>query len=294
MGFVGLKIVNAPLVWWVGMALKGNLKDFSTTQLLNLVNLARKTGKLYIKDDAQSAYLYFKDGRLVHASNSSDDGHLMVMLIKTGKITKEQAGAASQKSKNTSDKAIGKYLMDAKLVTREDIVQGVKDYMLEIVYDLFSWGQGDFYFEQNTLPSSDRITMPLNLDNVILEGSRRIQESDKLQDELPDLSKIALKITDKPLRGVKLTQDDWRVISHIHPRNSVKQIAQNNNMDEFQIRKIVYGMLQAGLVEITRPEGLQPKKERRPLTRREKKAANQTPAEKRSVVTKLIDRIKRI
>lgn len=242
------------------MALKGNLKDFSTTQLLNLVNLARKTGKLNVAHEEKSASLYFKEGRLVHASNSGDDGHLMAMLIKTGKLTKEQAGSASQKSNSSSDKVVGKYLMDAKLVTREDIVQGVKDYMLEIVYDLFTWGQGEFFFEQDSLPSSNRITMPLNLDNVILEGSRRIQESDKLQDELPDLGKIALKITDKPLRGVKLTQDDWRVISHIHPRNSVKQIAQNNNMDEFQIRKIVYGMLQAGLVEIIRPEGLEPKK----------------------------------
>jgi hypothetical protein len=276
------------------MALKGNLKDFSTTQLLNLVNLARKTGKLNVAKEDDTASLYFKEGRLVHASKSGDDGHLMAMLIKTGKLTKEQAGTASQKSNSSSDKVVGKYLMDAKLVTREDIVQGVKDYMLEIVYDLFAWGQGEFFFEQDSLPSSNRITMPLNLDNVILEGSRRIQESDRLQDELPDLGKIALKITDKPLRGVKLTQDDWRVISHIHPRNSVKQIAQNNNMDEFQIRKIVYGMLQAGLVEVIRPEGLESKKQRRPVTRAGRRAASQTPAEKRSVVTKLIDRIKRI
>jgi len=274
------------------MALKGNLKDFSTTQLLNLVNLARKTGKLNVNDGDLAAFLYFKEGKLVHASGTGDNDHLTIMLLKTGKLTKDQAGGVPN---TTSDKVIGKYLMDQKLVTREDIVQGVKDYMLEIVYNLFTWQDGEFFFEQDTEPSTNRITMPLNLDNVILEGSRRIQESDKLQDELPDLSRIALKITDKPLRGVKLTQDDWRVISHIHPRNSVKQIAQNNKMDEFQIRKIVYGMLQAGLVEIISPEGLEKKKqERKPVTRAAKLAAKQTPAEKRSVVTKLIDRIKRI
>jgi hypothetical protein len=162
------------------------------------------------------------------------------------------------------------------------------------VYDLFTWNDGTFLFEQDILPTKDRITVPLNLDNVILEGSRRIQEADRLQDELPDLSTIALKITDKPLRDVKLTQDDWRVISHIHPRNSVKQIAQNNNMDEFQIRKIVYGMLQAGIVELTRPEGMEQRKAKPPVTRAGRRVASQSPAEKRSVVTKLIDRIKRI
>jgi hypothetical protein len=215
------------------------------------------------------------------------------MLLKTGKLTQDQATTVNSQSGSTSDKVMGKYLMDARMVSRDDIVQGVKDYMLEIVYDLFTWGEGEFFFEQDTLPASDRITVPLNLDNVILEGSRRIQEFDRLQDELPDLGKIALKITDKPLRDVKLTQDDWRVISHIHPRNTVKQIAQNNNMDEFQIRKIVYGMLQAGLVETVIPEGMEPK-ERAPVTRAGRRAASQSPAEKRSVVTKLIDRIKRI
>ena len=30
------------------MALKGNLRDFTITQLLNLINLARKTGALVI------------------------------------------------------------------------------------------------------------------------------------------------------------------------------------------------------------------------------------------------------
>ena len=275
------------------MALKGNLKDFSTTQLLNLVNLAHKTGKLSLDNQGQGALLYFKEGRLIHASTDSDEGHLAAMLFKVGKLTQEQVNTLNSQG-SSSDRVMGKYLMDAKMVSRDDIVQGVKDYMLEIVYDLFTWNEGTFHFDQDVLPTKDRITVPLNLDNVILEGSRRIQEADRLQDELPDLTTIALKITDKPLRDVKLTQDDWRVISHIHPRNSVKQIAQNNNMDEFQIRKIVYGMLQAGIVELIRPEGMETRKAKAPVTRAGRRIANQTPAEKRSVVTKLIDRIKRI
>jgi hypothetical protein len=275
------------------MALKGNLRDFNTTQLLNLVNLARKTGKLTLGAHNEDTFLFFKEGRLIHVSTNKDEGHLAAMLFKAGKLSETQLREATQKDKS-SDRIIGKYLMDAKMVSRDDIIQGVKDYMLNIVYDLFTWNDGTFVFEQNMLPGRDRITVPLNLDNVILEGSRLIKEAGRLQDELPDLSTIALKITDKPLRDVKLTQDDWRVISHIHPRNSVKQIAQNNNMDEFQIRKIVYGMMQAGIVDIIRPEGMEPRKPKAPVTRAGRLVANQTPAEKRSVVTKLIDRIKRI
>jgi len=276
------------------MALKGNLRDFSTTQLLNLVNLARKTGMLTVDGHSENVILHFKEGRLIRASSDADSVHLVTMLQKTGKLAEDQAEAVNSQSGSSSDRVIGKYLMDAKLVSRDDIIQGVKEYILGIVYDLFTWVEGDFFFEQDSLPANDRITIPLNLDNVILEGARRIQQNKELEEELPDLSTIALKITDKPLRDVKLTQDDWRVISHIHPRNSVKQIAQNNNMDEYQIRKIVYGMLQAGLVQLIPPEGLEQRKAHAPRSRAGRKAVSQSPAEKRSVVTKLIERIKRI
>jgi hypothetical protein len=275
------------------MALKGNLRDFSITQLLNLVNLARKTGKLSLGGQSEDSILFFKDGRLIYASTDSGEINLAAMLYKVGKITDDQAQAAVKRG-NASDRVIGKFLMETKMASRGDIIQGVKDYMLQIVYDLFTWEDGSFLFEQNVLPNKERIVVPLNLDNIILDGSRRILKQKELENELPDLSTIALKITDKPLRDVKLTQDDWRVISHIHPRNTVKQIAQNNNMDEFQIRKIVFGMLQAGIVETIRPEGMEQRRPKAPVTRAGRRVANQSPAEKRSVVTKLIDRIKRI
>jgi hypothetical protein len=64
---------------------------------------------------------------------------------------------------------------------------------------------------------------------------------------------VALKFAARPttpLRDIKLSVEEWRVISFINPRNTIRQIAQNNNMDDLQIRKIVYSLLQAGLVEM--------------------------------------------
>jgi hypothetical protein len=115
------------------MALKGNLRDFSTTQLLNLVNLARKTGKLTVDGQDLNAVLHFREGRLIHACTNADEGHLTTMLLKTGKLTQEQASTVNSQSGNASDKVMGKYLMDARLVSRDDIVQGVKDYARDCV-----------------------------------------------------------------------------------------------------------------------------------------------------------------
>jgi hypothetical protein len=62
-------------------------------------------------------------------------------------------------------------------------------------------------------------------------------------------------------------------------------------MSDFQIRKIVYGMFQAGLVELVPPEGVEARPEMPPGR---PKAAAPPPAVKRGVILRLIDRIKKI
>lgn len=275
------------------MALKGNLRDFSTTQLLNLINLARKTGALTIEAQGTSAKLFFREGKLIHASLGDQNGHLANMLLKAGKLSAGQSEAIQTHSEGGSDKELGLLLINAGYVTQNDIVRSVKAYILDVVYTLFTWADGLFYFEPNLLPAEDKITVPINLENIILEGSRRLKEWERLQDELPDLNR-ALRFTDRPdtkLRDINLSVEEWRVISFINPRNTIKQIAQSNNMDDFQIRKIVYGMLQAGLVELVTPEGGEVKlgvPSGRP------RITAPPPAVKRGVILRLIDRIKKI
>lgn len=276
------------------MALKGNLRDFSTTQLLNLINLARKTGALTIEGEEGSATMYFKEGRLIHASLGGQDGHLTNMLLKKRKITPEQSRTIEARAKVNTDKELGLLLIQSGFADQRAIIQGVKGYILDVVYLLFTWTDGMFHFEPNELPSEDRITVAVDLENVIMEGSRRVKEWERLQDELPDLN-MALKFTDHPMRDVKLSVEEWRVISFINPRNTIRRIAEANSMSEFQIRKIVYGMLAAGLVELIDPEGVERKLAAstvagRPGTR----AVEPPPAVKRGVILRLIDRIRKI
>lgn len=275
------------------MALKGNLRDFSVTQLLNLIHLARKTGALTIHVPAGETDMFFREGKLVSASTSEQDGHLASILSRAGKLTVEQAKVIRKRSGSQTGKELGMLLISAGYVTQQDIVSSVRGDSLETVYSLFTWTDGLFHFEPNKLPPEEVITVPVDLENIILEGSRRVKEWERLQDELPDLG-MALRFTDRPqaqLRKINLTVNEWRVISYINPRNSLRQIARRIGMDEFQIRRLVYGLLQSGLVELVDPEGAAPRKA---PTESVEKVIARPPAVKRSVIRKLIDRIKRL
>jgi hypothetical protein len=111
-----------------------------------------------------------------------------------------------------------------------------------------------------------------------------------LQEELPNLD-ASLKFAsraDLRLKGINLTVDEWRIIKYVNPKNTIRQIAKANNLSEFQIRRIIYGMMQAGIVELIEP----PKVEQPPAYVRPRGQRTESVTEKRSVVNRLIDKIK--
>jgi len=286
------------------MALKGKLEDFGITQLLNLINLARKTGTLYLDGSEQKAYLCFREGKLVYASMAGADDYLPVILQRAGIFTEDHVRMIKMNMPGKPDQDIAKVLITSGHFKQQVLLQHVREHILGLVYQVFSWNQGAFRFEPSELPVQGRITTSIALENVIMEGSRRLKEWELLSDELPDLG-ISLKFAERPttpLRDINLSVEEWRVISFVNPRNTIRQIASYNNMDEVQIRRIVYSLLQAGLVEIVhRPRSLsapaaaqatasgkaaKPDPQAEPQIRR--------PAVKRGIIQRLIRRIREL
>jgi hypothetical protein len=279
------------------MALKGELKDFSLTQLLNLINLARKTGGLTLTNRHGVVQLYFKQGRLVAASRDGEIESLPAMLLNAGKLSDEQARTIQARSQSSSDKEIGLLLVNAGYISQSDILQSIRKHMLDIVYPLFTWETGKFRFEQNELPGPEAVTAPIELENIILEGSRRLREYEMLQEEIPDMD-AALRFAKRPasLRKISLSAVEWRVISFIDPRNSIGQIARQVSLSDFEIRKIVYGLLSAGLVEVVRtppPAAPQPSTSAAYVAKTQK-AKDAPPPVKRGIILRLIERIRRL
>ncbi len=283
------------------MALKGRLQDFGITQLLNLINLARKTGTLYLESPEGNSHLCFREGKLIYLAMEGEKDALPLILQRAGKLTAEQAQTILTHAGNKSDREIAMMLINAGHIQQRDVTTSVQQHTLTLVYRIFGWNEGTFRFEPSELATQGKVTTSIALENVIMEGSRRLKEWERLQDELPDLD-IALRFADRPttpLRDINLSVEEWRVISFINPGNTIRQIAQYNNMTEFQIRKIVYSLLQAGLVEIIRPpRSLSVPAAAAPAAAGEgkKPAAGQIrrPAVKRGLVQKLIHRIREL
>jgi len=269
------------------MALRGNLRDFTITQLLNLINLARKTGALMVDGPGETAKIFFREGKLAFAQIGEEDNSLASILYHSNHLTADQYRALHQKTHHVADKELGLLLINAGYISQEDILINLQQYFIAIIHRLFTWVEGFFHFDNDLLPPDDRICIRLDLENLIIEGSRQLREWEQLQDEIPSLD-MALRFTDRPganIRNVNLSVEEWRVVSYVSPHNSIRKIGSATKMNDLEIRRIVYGLLQAGLIELIRPAGAPPPSRARvfPVENKE---------EQKSLVTRLINRIR--
>jgi len=268
------------------MALKGNLRDFPITQILNLVNLARKTGTLVVDCAGDAARVTFRDGKLAYAQIGQEDNSLASVLHRNHKINAAQYRIIKERASHVSDKELGLLLINAGYITQQDVLTSLQQYSIGVMHRLFTWVEGYFRFDTELIAPDDKITVRIDLENLIIEGSRQLREWEQLQSEIPSFD-MALRFTDRPgsnIRNVNLSVEEWRVVSFINPKNTIRQISKATRMNDLEMRRVIYSLLQASLIEIVRPEGIAVVPSRAfPTTNKE---------EQKSLVGRLINRIR--
>ena len=82
------------------MALQGTLKDFSITEIIQLIGQQLKTGVLKIRRGKSTVEIYFVDGMIVHVySNYRGKKDLIgEILVKAELITRRTTGAGIKNS----------------------------------------------------------------------------------------------------------------------------------------------------------------------------------------------------
>jgi hypothetical protein len=245
------------------MAIKGNLRDFNLTQLLNLINLAQKTGTLVVEDTDDAVEIFFSKGKLAYAQLGQQDNSLAGILHQSKLLSASQYRGIKANVNGMSDKELGLLLVNANYFSQHDIISSLQTHFVDVLNRLFTWMEGFFQFESDITPPVDKITVRVNLENIILEGSRQLQELEQLEEEIPSLD-IALKFVDRPganVSNLKLSSEEWRVISYVDPKNTLHQIGRATELSDIEVRQVVYSLLQAGIIEMVRPitkQGAQP------------------------------------
>jgi uncharacterized protein DUF4388 len=233
------------------MGLTGNLKTISFPDILQLLSTGKKTGVLQVSTATRQKEIAFKSGNIIYASsiNSSED-LLGNLLLKLGKISKSDLERAIVLHKQTG-RQLGTTLVDMNLFEKDEVVECLRMQIEEIVFNLFSWEEGDFKFNEGAEPKKVTFPVELNSVNVIMEGTRRIDEWLEIQKVLPP-DNVLLKIS--PITKTKrdeitLSMDEFKILPLINGERTVTDLIESSPIGEFVTYRAVYKLIITGLVQ---------------------------------------------
>lgn len=159
----------------MSISLSGNVSFTPLADILEQLRREKATGTLTVSSGGLKKCIYFKSGQLVFATSTSSDDRLGEVLVKTGKLKREDLQYATQlHKKNAGLKKLGAILVENGLIASKDLFGGLKAQVKEIIFSLFLLDEGDYQFEER-LPSNI-IQLQINFQDLIAEIIKRIKQ----------------------------------------------------------------------------------------------------------------------
>ncbi len=232
------------------MAIEGSLADVGLADICQLLALGRKTGCLTVTDRSNFGYMYFDKGRVIHAMVLSRPVRLGEVLVKNGAITPEQLTEAMVTQAHAPSNRLGQILLERGDIGEEDLKKFITIQVEEAVYYLFTWEQGQFHFDPDTSPDEeDAIRVSLNMDSLLMEGARRVDEWSVIEKKIPSLDLVfALERDPTEDDDLELSRTQEKVIPLLDGERSVHDLVEDSGLVEFDVAKAVYGLIQAGFL----------------------------------------------
>ena len=265
------------------MALEGTLRDFSLADIFQLIGLQRKTGVLTLRAPEDVVTVSFLDGKVVGADslNKRLEDRLGQVLLKTHAVTQEELDAALRVQMETLER-LGHILLRSAIISRDELRRALEQQVLQIIYRVFRWNDGDYHFSQETSIDYDvELITPLGAESILMEGARMLDEWPIIEKRIPRRSMVF--VADVPVAHLQVVADgdidemqpfgddeppaprsplgrksvtpvEHDVLSLLDGVADVDEVVRSSPFGEFETCKALYTMLTRTVIREARPD----------------------------------------
>ncbi len=168
------------------MSLVGNLEDLPVSDILQIVNLSRRTGLLRLRVPSGQVWLAFRDGRVSAAGTPARSGRIDDLLVSHGLMGREQALAALRAFPADGSTDPAEYLVSRRMADEAAVRAAQVQELQAAVSELFTYSTGSFSFEladEKVLMANARRTGRwfhpdgISPQQMLLEATRQVDEA---------------------------------------------------------------------------------------------------------------------
>src|SRR5688572_20707883 len=236
------------------MAIEGPLQELSIQDVLQLLDLAHKTGVLTIRSESldDEAIVHFSKGAIVFAVRRRSTRRLGQLLIRSGKLTQRELDAALDLQRRDPMRRLAEILLEMGSISEEELERQLRFQMEETIYEVMAWDEGYFRFEERAEIAAQRLLARVRVESLLMEGARRIDEWTRLESKVPGTDAIPSLAPGKEGEStpLELKPEEWEVLAEIDGERDLGQIAAHLGRSSFEVARTIYGLLTTGVVQV--------------------------------------------
>ncbi|HHN74764.1 MAG TPA: DUF4388 domain-containing protein, partial [Acidobacteria bacterium] len=157
-----------------GLPRAGRIDGTPVPELLWALALEHFSGSLVLSHGELRKVLFFRQGRVVFASSSDAEDRLGPFLLRRGQVA--LAALLDAGGRVMRGRRLGQALVELGAMTQDEICKAVLDQVLAIALSVFSWRSGAWKLSRASLPLDEAITLDRPMEELILEGLRRVED----------------------------------------------------------------------------------------------------------------------
>lgn len=242
------------------MAIEGPLRELGIHDVFQLLDLSRKTGTLRVTSELRDneGTVWFDAGKVLFAHIRSNPHPLGQLLLRSGKLTESDLERAREMQTQAGEsRRLGEILVGIGAIAPRELERQVRMQIEAVVFELMSWREGFFSFEERPISDAPaEATVRISTESLLMEGARRIDEWSRIADKVPNLGVVPVlaQVNDDHPSLLDLLPNEWEVLTMIEGTRDLRAIASALVRSEFDVAKIVYGLVTTGVVELRTPE----------------------------------------
>jgi tetratricopeptide (TPR) repeat protein len=241
------------------MAIEGPLEELSIQDVLQLLELARKTGVLTVRSERlnDEAIVHFSKGEIVFAVRRRSTRRLGALLIRAGRLTQRELDRALELQRSDPTRRLAEILLEMGSISEEELELQLRFQMEESIYELMAWDEGYFRFEERTEIAQQRLLARVRVESLLMEGARRIDEWTRLESKVPSPEAIPslAPVADRDSAPLQLRPEEWEVLAEIDGERDVRQLAADLGRSAFDVAKTIFGLVSTGVVQVRERHG---------------------------------------
>ena len=129
------------------MSLTGTLDDFSPVEIISVLDVLQRSGKLRLTHGEEEGMVVFRSGKIIYAASSGCRENLGTMLMARGLVDEGQlVEALGRQIAANEEKRLGTILIEMGALSQENLNEVILEQVIQTVAQFGHWDSGDFDF----------------------------------------------------------------------------------------------------------------------------------------------------